>query len=299
MKKELLSELGLPKNSRVLLLNHDDLGMNYGSNIAFLEISNNNSVQSGSVMVPCPWFPHISEVCKKNNELNIGVHLTLTSEWSHYRWRPLSTSNKSSGLIDSDGYFWKSRKLLRQNINKDAAEIELRAQIDRALNSGIDITHLDCHMGVGIIPELVEIYIKLGNDYKLPVLIPKNISETLKLYKIDDADESFYVNIINNLEDNGYPLVDNFKITPCFPSSEAKSGYEGLLSSTPQGITFLSLHPNTSDSIKSIDSVMYHVRIDEYQLFRRYFNIDWLKARGIEAINYRQIRDILRKNLSS
>ncbi|PIP57584.1 hypothetical protein COX03_02285 [Candidatus Woesebacteria bacterium CG22_combo_CG10-13_8_21_14_all_39_10] len=295
MKSKILSELGFSDEARVLLLNHDDLGMNYGSNIAFQELLNEGTVKSGSVMVPCPWFPHFIELYIKNRNFSVGVHLTLTSEWGNYRWKPLSTVDVSSGLIDSDGYFWKNRQLLRQHLNKQAAEVEFRAQIDRALDSGIDVTHLDCHMGVGLVPELIDIYLKLGNEYKVPVLLPKSIIAVKKLYKIDDVNDDFYTDLVAELEVTRYPLVDNFTITPCFPAKEAEKGYENLLLNIPHGVTFFSLHPNTSDSIKLIDPVMYHARIDEYRLFSKIFNENWLSMHGIKVISFKEIRNMLRK----
>lgn len=296
MQKELLSKLGLNSNSRVLIPNHDDLGMSFGSNVAFLKLCNVGFIKSGSVMVPCPWFPHLVNIAGNNPKLNIGVHLTLTSEWSNYRWKPLTTNSISSGLIDGDGYFWKNRQLLRLNVNKQAAEVELRAQIEKALKAGIDVTHLDCHMGIGIIPELIDVYIKLGKDYKLPILLPKNIKETLKLYKLSGVNDTMYTNIINELIDNNYPLVDHFKITPCFDSKVAQLGYENLISGIPKGITFLSLHPNKPGDIENIDTVMYHARIDECKIFSENYNSAWTKAKGIDIISFRQIRDVLRKS---
>lgn len=285
------------KYDRILITNADDLGIDCGSNEAFMELSYYGSIKSGSVMVPCPWFQHICDLNRGKSGLNIGVHLTLTSEWQNYRWRPLTTNNESSGLVDEDGYFWRNRQLLRQNINVESAEIELRTQIDTAVRSGIDITHLDCHMGVGIIPELIEIYIKLGYDYRLPVLLPRKIEDTLRLYKIKETLLPFYKNLINKLDEVDYPLVDNFKITPCFESDVALSGYERLLSTIEKGTTFLSLHPNKLGSIASIDPVKYQVRVDEYNIFKSNFNSEWAKKLGIKMISYRELRDEFRENL--
>jgi predicted glycoside hydrolase/deacetylase ChbG (UPF0249 family) len=155
------SHLDIPRDYAILLPNHDDLGMSWGSNQAFKDLAKCGFIKSSSVMVPCPWFSGVVKEVRKHQQLNIGVHLTLTSEWVEYRWRPISTSKKSSGLVDDDGFFWRSRSLLRNNISVSAAEIELKAQIETALSSGIDVTHLDCHMGIGFIPELFDIYIKL------------------------------------------------------------------------------------------------------------------------------------------
>ena len=148
MKSTVLQALGYGDKERALIFHNDDLGMNTGANTAFIELAKRGVLSSGSVMVPCPQFKNLAELVRYDSTFDVGVHLTLTSEWKEYRWRPLSTSSRSSGLIDEQGYFWKNRTLLRQHIQPEAALIELRAQIDIALKEGIDVSHLDCHMGI-------------------------------------------------------------------------------------------------------------------------------------------------------
>lgn len=98
-------------------------------------------------MVPCPWFPEAADLAVTNRELDVGVHLTLTSEKRPYRWRPLTAPPRSAGITDEFGYFWADVTSVRRSAVPEAVEIELRAQIDTALATGIDVTHLDGHMG--------------------------------------------------------------------------------------------------------------------------------------------------------
>ncbi len=294
MSNYTLDKLGFSPTSRIVLPNHDDLAMDHGANTAFAELVQRGFVKSGSVMVPCPWFPQLARMARSNAALDIGVHLTLTSEWFDYRWRPLSTSNKSSGLIDADGFFWRNRTLLRQNLNIEAAEIELRAQIRTAIEAGIDVTHLDSHMGVGLLPELVNVYINLGREYGLPVLLPRIIMDSLKVFKMDGIQVSFYDEIVSALEKMLYPMVDHFSITPGFCSMEVKSGYESLLSNVPEGITFLSLHPNAPGTIEFIDPSKHSWRTDEYRVFSEFFGSESLEAHGIKTISFKELRNVLR-----
>ena len=134
-------------NGRALVLHIDDVGMCHGANVAFLELARSGGVTCGSIMVPCPWFREIANAAAEDRALDLGVHLTLTSEWPQYRWGPLSTVSRASGLIDEHGYFPRNCLELRPRLNVQAAEIEFRAQIDRALEAGVDVTHLDTHMG--------------------------------------------------------------------------------------------------------------------------------------------------------
>src|SRR5918911_3709108 len=98
----LAAKLGV---ERAVILHVDDLAMCHGANRAYLELAAAGLVTCGSVMVPCPWFREIAEAA--DPKLDLGVHLTLTSEWPHYRWRPLSTASPASGLIDDEGYLWR------------------------------------------------------------------------------------------------------------------------------------------------------------------------------------------------
>ncbi|TCA09231.1 MULTISPECIES: ChbG/HpnK family deacetylase [Rhizobium] len=142
--------------SRFVVVHEDDVGVSHGANTAFLELTRLGLCTAGSVMVPCPWFPEIAAIARDNPELDLdlGVHLTLNSDMKPYRWRPV-TGVSDKGLTDPDGYFWAEVTDVRSNADPAAVERELRAQIDAALAAGIDVTHLDCHMGTAMMPEFV------------------------------------------------------------------------------------------------------------------------------------------------
>ena len=130
----LAAKLGV---ERAVILHVDDLAMCHGANRAYLELAGMGAVTCGSVMVPCPWFREIAEAAAADPALDLGVHLTLTSEWEHYRWRPLSTTSRASGLIDDDGYFWRDTVSFRAHLVPEAAEAELRAQIEYTIAAAI------------------------------------------------------------------------------------------------------------------------------------------------------------------
>ena len=100
-----------------------------------------------------------------------GVHLTLTSEMKGYRWRPLTRPPAAAGLTDADGFFHPDVATVRARAAPEAVEAELRAQIEAALGAGIDVTHLDDHMGTVLAPEFVAIYVRVAADYRLPPVI--------------------------------------------------------------------------------------------------------------------------------
>lgn len=100
-----LRRLGYRDDAKLLIIHGDDAGMCYSANIATAEALKKGIVTSTSVMVPCPWFLHFAEWAKANPEADIGIHLTMTSEWDHYRWRPLTPADRVPSLVDKDGFF--------------------------------------------------------------------------------------------------------------------------------------------------------------------------------------------------
>ncbi|MFL6972795.1 MAG: ChbG/HpnK family deacetylase [Xanthobacteraceae bacterium] len=150
------------RSQRAVILHVDDLGMCPGANRAFLELAAAGQVTCGSVMVPCPAFRQIAEAATADPTLDLGVHLTLTSEWERLRWAPLSTRSKASGLIDDDGCFWRDVRALAAHLVVEAAEEELRAQVEHAFEAGIRPTHIDAHMGAAMLPDLLGIHLQLA-----------------------------------------------------------------------------------------------------------------------------------------
>src|SRR5437763_15681902 len=168
----LAAKLGL---ERAVILHVDDLAMCHGANRAYLELAAAGLVTCGSVMVPCPSFREIAEAASADPRLDLGVHLTLTSEWEHYRWRPLSTTSRVSGLIDDDGYFWRDVAGLRAHLVPEAAEAELRAQIEHARAAGINPSHIDAHVAAAMLPELIDLHVRLAFDYEVVPVLPRLI----------------------------------------------------------------------------------------------------------------------------
>lgn len=277
--------------SRRLIAHIDDVGMCHGANTAYVDLFGRGFVTSGSVMVPCPWFPEIAEIAKGRPDFDLGVHLTLTSEWPGYRWRPISTASPASGLLDDDGYMWRNVPALRARVDPSAAEDEFRAQIERALASGIDATHLDTHMGAAAVPELLEIYLRLGREYRLPVLLPREIDSYLDVLSIGPADRASYAEAAEQPE--AQP-VDRFVITPCVDPAESDRVYRRMIAELPEGTTFFSLHCNAPGDIEAISPRWAPWRVDEHRLcgdpaFHRF-----VAEQEVEPIGYRDIRERLR-----
>lgn len=280
----LAETLGL---ARAVILHIDDLAVCHGANRAFLELAHPDLtpagfVTCGSVMVPCPWFLEIAEAAAGDAALDLGVHLTLTSEWRHYRWRPLSTTSRASGLIDDDGYFWRDVASLRANLVPEAAEAELRAQIERAIASGIAPTHIDAHMAAAMLPELLDLHIRLGLDYGVVPVLPRGIRWA--------PEAESYQAALARLDAAGLPVIDHFRGTLPVAADETRPRYREAITGLPQGVTHFALHATAPGEIETIAPDHAGWRTREYALFAGGAVAEWCAGAGITAIGYREIR---------
>lgn len=290
-----LERLGLDPARRAAILHADDVGMCHGANAAFVELSRLGALTCGSVMVPCPWFPEIARIAAEDASLDLGVHLTLTSEWPGYRWGPLTRAPKSSGLVDDEGYFPRTVAALAERVVPEAAEAEMRAQLERALAFGIDVTHLDTHMGAALSPALVDVYRRIGREFDLPVLLPRRGEQYTKVLKLDTAEAAAkWRDAVAELERDGTPLVDDFRMTPGVPHEESEAAYRTLVETLPDGLTFVALHPNISGDIETIVPPRAHFRTDEVRLLREGKINAWLKEADVQTLGMRALRDLMR-----
>jgi chitin disaccharide deacetylase len=290
-----LEELGFDAKSRVAIFHADDVGMCHGANAAFEELSRIGSITCGAVMVPCPWFLEAAEIAARNPQLDLGVHLTLTSEWATYRWAPISTTSRKSGLIDQSGHFWRRLPMLVPQVVPEAAEVEMRAQIERALAAGIDVTHLDTHMGAALLPSLVEIYIRLGREYRLPILFPRNLRDYTSVLDFEGISPEGYFELLKRLEKEGWPLVDHFRMSPWVPREDTDRVYRELISGLPNGLTMIALHPTQSGEIELIVPAKAQFRTEEYRLLKDPDFRNFVKEQRVHAIGLRPLRDLLRR----
>lgn len=280
-----------------IVLHQDDVGMCHGANVAFSELSNLGSITSGSVMVPCPWFREAAEMAASNTSLDLGVHLTLTAEKEFYRWRPLTSTSKSSGLVDDDGYMWRDVSSVRRNANVDAVALELRAQIDFALATGFDVTHLDAHMGATLSPEFCEIYIGLGVEYQLPVLLTKKLSDYGPNNHVVGVTDEQFVEFVVIAEDKRMPIFDRVLETDFNRKSVTALddlAYQTMFTKNLTGLTFAALHPNAPGEVEVIEPNQFHVRTQEYEIFSSKNYLSWLAKKEIKPIGMREFRDEMR-----
>lgn len=269
-------------NTKQLVVHHDDLGGSHSANIAFLELVELGVVTCGSVMVSAPWFTEVANFARHRPELDIGVHLTLTSEFPEYRWRPLTSGPT---LVDGAGFLWPDNAGAR-TADPDEVRIELIAQIDTALASGIDVTHLDSHMGTGWQPEFIEIYLELGKQYRLPIVVTQDVSRL-------SAPHTNLEHIFDRLRERLNPMFQRFLTTPFGNDEPRIRDYQDIFSQAEEGLNWCGFHFAAPGDIEFMTGDA-STRIAEYELFRSGEMSDWMKSAGFDLVGMREYRERMR-----
>ena len=180
--RTVVERLGYPADSKLLIIHADDLAVAHSVDAASFDALDRNAVSSASVMMTCPWISEVAAYARAHPGADLGLHLTLTSEWHTYRWGSVESSGNVSSLLDSAGTLWRDTRLVVANAKPAEAEREIRAQIERALAMGIHPTHLDSHMGsLFSTPELFATLVKVAHEYRLPFLAVRTADERAKL----------------------------------------------------------------------------------------------------------------------
>lgn len=171
----LADRLGYPPGTKLIVIHADDLGETHAVNAAAIKGLQSGTINSASLMVPCPWFPEVADYARSHTDVDFGLHLTLTSERVYYRWGPVAPVDKVPSLVDETGYLHHDWEHV-EHINPGDVEIELRAQIERALAMGVRPTHLDSHQYRLIMSgkELFDVMLRVGHDYHLPIFVTRD-----------------------------------------------------------------------------------------------------------------------------
>lgn len=276
-----------------IVIHADDVGMCHGANAAFVELSRLGAISAGSVMVPCPWASEVAATAAGDAELDLGVHLTLNAEQQWYRWRPVSSPPASAGLTDGDGYLWRTVAQVRANAHPDAVETEWRAQIDQALAWGVDVTHLDAHMGSALAPEWCERYVALGVEYGIPPLITSTFAGYDPNNHLAGTTDEQFAAFVAQAVGAGLPVFGRVLETDFDRPRGGAHDYATKLHSTDEELVYCAFHPCRPGpgEIEEIEPGSHHVRVDEYELFRTEAWLAWLGEQPFDVIGMRTLRD--------
>jgi hypothetical protein len=294
-----LERLGYGPQDRVVIFHADDLGMCHAHNRAFFDIVEGGVTATGSIMMPCPWAPEMVAYARERaGEVDVGVHLTLNSEWSTYRWGALSTADPASGLLDPQGYLWPDVASLHGHMDAGAAATELRAQIEQALEGGVDVTHIDTHMGAVLHPALVPVYVELALEYRVPAMIPHITQEQIMARGVPEGAAAQLAGSIAALEAQGsLPVLDRQLDLYMASPEGCVEKYRALLAGLEPGLTHLLYHAATpGPELEGLMSAAWGARrICDYNFFSGEALAEILEEVGINTLTYRRLRELMRE----
>jgi predicted glycoside hydrolase/deacetylase ChbG (UPF0249 family) len=272
----LAERLGYDADARLLIVSCDDLGSSHAANVGVYEALRNGIATSGSLMVPCPWA---REAAARYRGEDVGVHLTLNAEYELYRWGPIT---QSPSLLDGEGGFPRTVEDLWDHADLDEARRECRAQLERAIYWGFDVSHLDSHLGtMQGRPEFFDIFLELAVDFGLP----------LRLGGPDvEYDTGFPFRRL--AEEEGVVFPDNLVTVR---AQGMRNALERLLVELAPGVTEVTCRPAVdTPELRSL-APDWPTRAQEHDLLVNDHSMRALLERtGVTLIGYRALRELMR-----
>jgi predicted glycoside hydrolase/deacetylase ChbG (UPF0249 family) len=288
-----LKRLGLADDDRVVLIHTDDIGMCQASVAAFADLNEAGIISTGAVMVPCPWALQAASYARQHPAADLGVHLTLTSEWQTYRWGPISTLDRASGLIDEEGFFYHRSQAVQEHGDPAAVEVELEAQVERAMRSGIVPTHVDTHMGTVAHPKYMHLYRQLALKYRLAMMIFRMDEAAWRATGMDGEAAQMAIQLTRQLEDNGFPLLDHILGMPLDVEEDRLERTKQALSSLQPGLTHFIIHPAKDTPELRAIAQDWRCRAGDYQNFMNEELRRHIQKIGLHVIGYRTLQNLI------
>lgn len=294
MAASLAERLGFDADERIAIVHCDDIGMCHAANQGAFEALRRGPATCGSLMVPCPAFPEAAKIAQQTPGLDLGVHLTLNAEWPGFRWGPVAGAAAVPSLVEADGTFLRTTRETLERAKPEHVESELRAQIERALAAGIDVTHLDAHMGTALLPPLGTVYAALARDYRLPVFAVRPDEAALRAAGVPGAG-GFFAALAAALEAAGVPVLDGFDANSLgFAPGQGEAHNLGRLRGLRPGVNYLICHPAQGGPELSAICPDAHARDFERGFYGGEAGARALEAEGIRTLGMRALRDLMR-----
>ena len=296
----LLKKLGLADNDRVVILHADDIGMCETSLAAYADLVDFGLISSAATMVPCAWFPATAQFCREHQDkVDMGVHVTLNSEWTTCRWRPVSTCDPASGLMDEQGYFHQTLEATRDHADIEAIYQEIKAQVAQAVQAGIDLTHIDSHMyTIGQRPDFFQSYMRVAMEYQLPVLLLRvqfQAAQEIVDGRIADKSLLAITQHMKALEEQGWPMLDSIGSTSLSEHKNRLAHVKEIIAGFQPGtINYFIIHPvKDSPEIRALTDD-WQARVADYQTFNSKEGRALFEDAGVRIIGWRVLRDLMR-----
>lgn len=287
-----------PQGKRYVIIHADDAGMCHSVNLATIQAMEQGIVSSASIMVPCPWFKEIAAYAKAHPEKDFGIHLTLNCEWKDYRWGPVAPREKVPSLIDKEGYLWGGVTEVALTAKAEEVATELRAQVQRALDFGVPVTHLDTHMGAVVSrPDLVEVYVKLGLEFKIPVFFIRDAN--VGIAATNPTIRARALDLVRQLDEANLPVLDT--MTQYYsgePYEKKKEMYLQAITTTKPGLRYLIIHCGYNNEELQAITTSNQIRDIDRRVFTDPEVIEAIKKSGVEIVTWKQVSEMNKKRLA-
>jgi predicted glycoside hydrolase/deacetylase ChbG (UPF0249 family) len=292
----LLDYLGLDQTDRAVIIHTDDIGVSAASVAAARELWGAGIISSSATMTPCAWFPAAAALCREfPQRIDMGVHLTLTCEWSRMRWGPVHTRDRSSGLMDGEGYMHRTSRDVLAHADPAAAIAEMEAQIRMALDAGIEITHIDSHMGTAFHPALLPAYVELGFKYEVPAMVPRLDEHGLRSWGFDVDTIPQMLRMLAELEQNGAVLLDHIVGMPLDKPENRVEQVCAALDSLPPGVSYFIIHPQHDTPEARAMGLDYPSRAADHAAFMDERVRAHIEDTGLQVIGMRDLMNMVRE----
>ncbi|MBR9773511.1 MAG: ChbG/HpnK family deacetylase [Cytophagales bacterium] len=260
--------LGYPEGKKVIMLHADDIGMSPEANTAAKEMLMAGDIQSAAAMPPCPNFEEIIAWAIEHPEIDLGLHLALTSEWKTWRWSSVAPAEEVPGLIDDEGMLWRSVEEVVANASAEEVATEVRAQIEKSLALGYRPDHIDTHMGTLYgDPKYAIVYLKMAMEYGIPAnAIDLSKPEVVEIFR--QGGYPITDEVVDFMATYTLPKLDFFTSAPKADTyEEKKEAFKELIRSLKPGLTEIIFHPSAdTEQLKTITG-SWQQRIWEAEMF--------------------------------
>ena len=288
--------LHFPTGKKVIILHADDIGMCEEANIAAIDYLKNDHIQSAAVMMPCSYAADMIKWAKKNAKEDIGLHLTLTSEWKTYRWGPVSPLDEVATLLDPDKKLWRDVPSVVTHATAADVEEEIRAQIEKSLALGYRPDHIDTHMGTLYAhPDYIKAFLTVAQEYNIPANVI-DVSDSAVLAEFKKMGYPITNEVVKMFAAYKLPKLDYFTSVPNGATYEEKmKNFKDLIQLMKPGLTEIIFHPSVeTENLKTITG-SWQQRVWEAKMFSDPELIKFFEAEGIVFTNWNEIMKRFKK----
>jgi len=299
MANPALHRLGFAASDRVAIIHADDVGMCQATLPALADLMDTGLISSAATMVSCPWFAEVAAFCRGSATVDMGVHLTTTCEYTSYRWGPVSTRDPASGLMESDGCFHRTAATSVEYGQPVAVQRELEAQITRAREAGIAVTHIDSHMLTAWYPKFLPGYVSLARRSRLPLFLLRPEPGTWRSLAAGgrlpagEQISTLALALARELESDGWPLVDWVFAMPLDRPDGRVELAKHALDAVPPGITHFVLHPAVDTPELRAITGDWPSRVADYRAFTSRELLAHVRRSDLHVIGYRALGALL------